>query len=60
MASSHFVIASDMRRNVFKKQACQCQHAKTIHYVKNIDNKTHTPCHFPNCNCKDYRPAKTS
>lgn len=49
-----------MRSNVFKKQACQCQHAKTIHYVKNIDNKTHTPCHFPNCNCKDYRPAKTS
>jgi len=44
---------------VYRKQACKCSHAKTIHYVKTVEGKMHVPCHFPNCSCKDYRPVKT-
>jgi hypothetical protein len=49
-----------MGRVVNNKQACQCTHGKTIHYAETVDGKIHHPCHFPDCNCKDYKPVTTN
>jgi hypothetical protein len=52
------VVVLGMRRRINNKQACECNHGKTIHYAETVNGKIHHPCHFPDCNCKDYKLPK--
>jgi len=42
----------------YKIQACHCKHGKAIHHTKKVDGKLKSPCNFPKCRCKNYRPVK--
>jgi hypothetical protein len=42
----------------YNKQACVCDHGKSIHHTRSMNGKLQSPCNSPGCKCKDYKPVK--
>ncbi len=46
------------KRAVHAILRCACFHAKSIHSRMYANRSLRTACNFPECRCKDYKPAK--
>jgi hypothetical protein len=57
--SDHPFVVPDRRfYRPHPKKACRCKHGITAHHKKVTPKGVTHPCWYPDCDCKDYRPAK--